>query len=233
MARKKKEIVTTHSPKEKLFGLHYCIDHGGKMTGVESLSTSNFLNPFCKDRMGDKELVCHKCYSTKFQKLYPALHEVLLDNYRVMRSIKNINDSEIPYTVSSLFRFQAFGDIRHTDELEFYIKLARKNPQTQFALWTKNIFICEQYFYPPNRLQKPDNFMIVYSVPEINDNSYDKDYPWFVDHVFTVYTKDYVKEHNEEINCGDDMCIKCRKCYYPTTESERCEGAFFINEILK
>ena len=49
---------------------------------------------------------------------------------------------------------------------------------------------------------------------------------WFVDHVFTVYTKEYIKENNIDVNCGSKNCLGCQLCYNKDTE-------FHIREQLK
>ena len=49
---------------------------------------------------------------------------------------------------------------------------------------------------------------------------------WMVDHLFTVYDKDFIKNNNIEINCGAKSCLGCKKCYIDN-------NIFYINEQLK
>ena len=65
---------------------------------------------------------------------------------------------------------------------------------------------------------------IILSSPKINEPvecKYD-----FVDKIFTVYDKKYIKKHNIEINCGGEQCLTCGKCYCKSKVKN-------INEMLK
>ena len=55
---------------------------------------------------------------------------------------------------------------------------------------------------------------------------FDTDKFWFIDHVFTVYDKNTIKENNIDINCGGKDCLGCQQCYHKGTE-------FYIREKLK
>ena len=62
-------------------------------------------------------------------------------------------------------------------------------------------------------IKKPSNLTIVYSSifkNTVTENIFKK-YA-FIDKVFTVYTKDYIKENNVKINC-EKSCKNCLKCY--------------------
>jgi hypothetical protein len=52
--------------------------------------------------------------------------------------------------------------------------------------------------------------VLIYSDPIINGNN---ELPEGFDKVFTVYTKQYVKENNIDINCGGKKCKDCLLCY--------------------
>ena len=78
-----------------------------------------------------------------------------------------------------------------------------------------------------NGIKKPKNLMIVVSSPIMNKRiELDKEKFWFVDHVFTVYDKDYIKVNNVNVNCGAKSCLGCQLCYHKDAE-------FYINEKLK
>lgn len=48
----------------------------------------------------------------------------------------------------------------------------------------------------------------------------------YTDKVFTVYTKDFIKENMVDINCGGKHCLTCQLCY-------RNNGTFYIREKKK
>lgn len=220
MPRKKKELITTHSAKEKLCGLHFSNDMSGKMQGIDTISTSCYSNPFCRMRMQDERTVCHHCYSARTQDRYPQMQPLLEENYNIFR--KGIPDV-VPYTTSALFRFQAFGEVGFLNEVIYYFLMCYKNPQTKFAIWVKRIDFLRKAI--ENGYEKPDNLQVVYSSLYVNKPSPNPD-PSIVDRVFTVYTKDYAKEHNIYVNCGENICFLCQKCY-------NADGDKVINEIIK
>ena len=69
--------------------------------------------------------------------------------------------------------------------------------------------------------------MIIVSSPMMNKRmELDREKFWFVDHVFTVYDKDYIEANNVNVNCGARSCLGCQHCYRKDTE-------FYVNEKLK
>jgi hypothetical protein len=68
--------------------------------------------------------------------------------------------------------------------------------------------------------KKPENLIIIKSSKYLNDISLS------LGKVFTVFTKEYIKENNVSINCGDKKCIDCLICYTQNNTK-------FINEKLK
>ena len=73
---------------------------------------------------------------------------------------------------------------------------------------------------------KPKNLNIVLSSLEMNQVTDFSQYEW-ADRVFTVYDKNYIKDHDVEINCGGRSCMSCLKCYRKSNKT------FYINEKLK
>lgn len=59
---KKNSIITIDDCK-KLTGLHFTVNHSGKMKGMQSLSTSSLCNKYCHAYSKDKRKVCFKCYA--------------------------------------------------------------------------------------------------------------------------------------------------------------------------
>ena len=76
-------------------------------------------------------------------------------------------------------------------------------------------------------IKKPENLSIVVSSPLLNQPmELDREKYWMVDHMFTVYEKDFIANNDVIINCGARSCLGCRKCYMDN-------DTFYINEQLK
>ena len=200
-------------------------NHSGKMTGINSIGTTCANNPWCQKRRENKESVCSKCYAETYMKMRKALKKRLEDNAEILTN-RLLRDREIPVTNAAIFRFESFGDLYNATHLENYIAICNRNPYTHFGLWTKNTWILDEVFND-NRVAKPDNLSIIVSSHKLNkETDIDRERYWFVDHIFTVYDKNFIKENNIEINCGARDCLGCQRCYHKDTE-------FYISEKLK
>jgi hypothetical protein len=158
-------------------------------------------------------------------KRYKNLNECLISNTEILTS--GVLDWDLlALTPTRYFRFEAFGDLVNEYQVVNYFNIAKKNPETLFALWTKNPRIIERALENSD-LEKPSNLQIVLSSPLINvalkNTKFD-----FVDKIFSVYDKETAKGVN--INCGSRSCLSCGRCYRPNPNGERLQ---FINEILK
>lgn len=200
-----------------------CKNHSGKMNGMISLSTSPF-NPICEARAKDPASICAKCYSQTMNKRYTALGKKLLENAELLsRAVYPVED--MPVVNALAFRLEAFGDLTNTNQAKNYFNLCKANPFTHFTLWTKNPNFINEVL--KEGIEKPNNLTVIYSSPFINApadgirNRYT-----FIDKVFTVYTKDFAKANNININCGAKKCLTCLLCYLDTDTTE-------INELLK
>lgn len=206
-------------------GILWMTDHTGKMKGINSIGTSCANNPHCMARRQNGESVCSKCYADTYMKMRKALKDHLEDNANIMTT-RLLEGNEIPVTNAQIFRFESFGDLWNATHLQNYLLICERNPYTNFALWTKNIWILDEVFNKMG-IKKPDNLSIVVSSPLINKPmELDKEKFWFVDHIFTVYDKKFIAENDVEINCGSNNCLGCRNCYYKDTD-------FYVNEQLK
>ena len=149
----------------------------------------------------------------------------MIANGETLKS-KILQGNEIPITNDLIYRFEAFGDIENETQLINYVNICNRNPHTSFGLWTKNYVICDSVFNK-RKIAKPDNLSLVVSSPKMNEvMKLDMKKFWFVDHVFTVYDKDYIKANNVNVNCGARSCLGCQICYHKGTE-------FYVNEKLK
>ena len=216
-----KEKVLTVVEAEKITGVHYTIKHTGKMEGMQSLSTSCLCNKYCKNRSNNSELVCSHCYAQRQMKIYKNLNACLERNTEILTG-RILKEAEIPMINASFFRFESFGDLINKMQITNYFNICKKNKHVNFALWTKNPWIIEEAIESGEK--KPRNLQIVYSSPCLND-PVDPGYE-FIDKIFTVFDKDYIKKNGIEINCGAKSCLLCNKCYRKNKER-------YINEKLK
>lgn len=206
-------------------GALWMTDHSGKMTGINSIGTSCANNPWCIQRRENSESVCSKCYASTYMKMRKALKERLEDNADILTT-RLLKDREIPVTNAAVFRFESFGDLYNITHLTNYVLICERNPYTHFGLWTKNIWILDELFNDCG-IKKPDNLSIIVSSPMLNKiMELDREKYWFVDHVFTVYNKQFIKANDVDINCGSRDCLGCQRCYHRNTE-------FYVNEKLK
>lgn len=206
-------------------GVLWMTNHTGKMEGINSIGTSCADNPFCIKRRENGDSVCAHCYAATYMKMRPALKERLKVNAEILTT-RMLENRELPFINSHLFRFESFGDLYNETHLENYIQICLHNPFTQFGLWTKNTWILDDVFEKKG-IAKPKNMSIVVSSPLLNKQmEIDRKRFWFVDHVFTVYDKKFIETNSICINCGAKSCLRCQLCYFKNTE-------FYINEKLK
>ena len=220
----KKVVVKDY---KKLTGVHITLNHNDKMQGIQSMSTSCLNNPRCLARMlkGVDNCICNHCYACAMSKQYSNLDKVLAKNTKILTS--GILDT-VPLITNKYFRFEAFGDLVNDVQFINYLNIARANRDTNFVIWTKNPDIIDNVF--KQGYTKPKNLRIIVSSPIINKlTDYTKIYSW-VDSVFTVYTKEYAKANNININCGGRSCATCTggRCYF-----KGGSHPVYINELLK
>ncbi len=158
---------------------------------MASLSTSCTCNLYCKKRSGNKSLICSHCYAERQMKIYHNLEKCLIKNTEILTN-RILDKTELPIINFLYFRFESFGDLININQIVNYFNICKKNPKVHFALWTKNPFVIADAIN--KGVAKPRNLQIVYSSPMINivnDPGYD-----FIDKIFTVYDKKYIKENN-------------------------------------
>ena len=219
---KNKNIIITVDDCKELIGLHFTTKHNGKMKGMQSLSTSCLCNKYCQAYSKDPRKVCCKCYAQTQMKYQTTMQPCFEKNTKILTE-SIINKNYLPYINAVVFRFEAFGDIQNEIQVINYFNICKKNKHVKFALWTKNPGIISRAIKHGNA--KPKNLQIVLSSHYLNEqvdiNRYD-----FVDKVFTVYTKEYIKENNMNTNCKAESCLACQKCYHKSNE-------VYINEELR
>lgn len=204
---------------EKATGVHFTLNHTGKMEGMQSLSTSCICNPACIARMKDNKSICSHCFAAAMHNRYSALAACLEKNSDILYN-RLFEICELPMINAAFFRFESFGDLGSVTQARNYIRLAKRNPWTRFAIWTKN----PGYMAAAIREEgKPDNLNVILSSHYTNTPC-DASRWLFVDKTFTVYDKDHQTGVN--INCGSRKCLDCLLCYTKNDVTA-------INETLK
>ena len=234
-------------------GFHFTTQHNGKMKGMESLSTTCKCNDICKARIAaafktagidtadpKKALreyvkrnplatnisICGFCFSDSQQDYMTSMTTPSSRNHQILNN-GIIHKDWIPTINALYFRGESFGDFASVNAVINFYNLARKNKGVNVTAWTKNI----NFFVKAREAghKKPKNFKLVFSSRFINnpavvpENATD-----LIDAVFTVYTEEYAKLQNVEINCGARACLSCLRCY-----TGFGKGVKHVNELLK
>ena len=203
--------------------VHITIGHC-KLLGVNSINTSTTTNPYCYTQRKNPLKICSKCYAKRFE----ALRSVLLGAFERNSFLykKPIAIKELPVINAKCFRFHSYGELHNTLHLENYAAIARFNPETTFALWTKRPSLATRAF-APGKPPKPSNLILIYGSPYL-DKIEDLPNQYF-DKVFTVFTKEGAQEFEDAFNIGMNChgsCVSCLKCYQHNDQT-------FIRELVK
>lgn len=189
--------------------LHITTKHTGKMEGMQSLSTSCKQNPYCKKRSEISGSICEKCYAQVMMKRFKELDPCLTKNGEVLSS-RLLKFEEQPTLNVAYFRFEAFGDLLNETHVINYFNICKKNPDTHFALWTKNPHLIARAIDFGH--DKPKNLQIILSSPYINIKTINNKWD-FVDKTFTVYDRQFIIQNNVKTNCHGKNCLECKLCY--------------------
>jgi len=192
----------------------------GKMTGFHTLNTSPLDNKFCLRMRATEGTICSYCYSCRALETYaPTARKMWKENGKIL-SRKIIREEELPVTRKKYFRFQSHGELLNEKHYINLVNIAKKNPQSVFLLPTKKKAIV-------GKLGKmgAENLILSYSEPLINHLV--EELPDNFDRRFSVFTKEYAKEHGIDINCAGKRCIECLQCYTIGNNLK------FVNEYLR
>lgn len=212
-------------------GIHICVDHTGKMTGIPSLSTSPLTNTRCQGRCKVPGTICSLCYSVAMQRRYHGLDGALRRNGAILyHTVIPAEDWPVLFSYD-IFRIEAFGDLQTVIQGVNYINFMRRNPCVSFGVYTKNpdLYAAALAMCGYDHC-KPSNMVVNYSSPyvnAVNDATYHR-YEWMIDHIFTVVDAQGVGAIGgpSAINCGARRCNCCRQCYAHG-------GPLYIWEALK
>ena len=213
---------------------HICFNHEAKMQGVISMSTLVSKNKYCQARCKNCKAICSHCYAVSLSNQRKNLKNKLARLHAILTTAV-LSKSDIPAIDSALypyFRFESFGDINNTIQINNYNLIAAVNPAVNFTLWTKNPGIVQKAIN--DGMQLSNNLVIGLSSLYLNTPEIDKARRYsFIRFLFTVYTPDYIQAHNVVINCGAKHCISCGICYDYLHKFNKPGDVYIINEKLK
>ena len=193
----------------------------GKLTGIPAYNTNTKSNEFCM-RQKNTDTICGQCYSHK-----------MLDTYRKscipawQRNSDQFADwiewDDLPRDNDLFVRLNGHGELINDTHFVNIIRLARKNPRTTYALWTKRASITRKFTKPYNGNDFgdiPDNLILVFSNPSV-DNVID------VPRGFHKVFNNVSKGSTEPQNCTGKKCMECLACY------RKDSGTDVIVEMVK
>ena len=184
----------------------------GKLKGIPAYNTNTKSNEFCM-RQKDTDTICGQCYSHK-----------MLDTYRksCIPAWQHNSDEfsnwidwdDLPIVNAAFVRLNGHGELINETHFANIIRLARKNPYTTFALWTKRASITRK------RSDVPDNLILVFSNPKV-------DRVIGVPRGFHKVFNNVSKGSTRPQNCTGRKCMECLACY------RKDSGTNVIVEMVK
>lgn len=223
--------IVTGSAAATLVSALWIVHHNArKLEGIDSISTSVHDNCKCAQWRTIKDCICTHCYAYNQQAYQTGLREHNILNGIILRNvlIPIAAFKHLPLLFPYV-RIESFGDVANTTQARNYIRIMKAFPEKRFAIWSKNLTIWKEAFTAEG---KPKNTTFVFSSPFVDKQVSETiiESFQFIDHIFTVFTKKYAKQHNININCGGRKCLECIKakkgCYFRN-------NTLYINELLK
>lgn len=210
----------------------------GKMEGIKCITSACTVNDHCKSLHTNG--ICKHCYAFRYLNLRPTVRKCYERNSKVLS-----NEMDVAYMPSfrhgEFVRLESFGDLINREHIENYLLICFKNPQTNFALFTKRRFMLENYF-KDFEVKKPKNLAIVSSAYTLNDDQNTELYASYatnvnldlklVDTVFNVYTNDENMEKKDKLAMHTHECEKqCKFCL--VCWSNKMDDLMLVKEHLK
>jgi len=176
----------------------------GKLQGIPALNTNTLTNEYCS-KMRSTDTICKVCYSASMlegsrKNCAPSWEK----NSKALESIIPLDN--LPSINAHTFRFHAHGELINYEHLINFINIAKLNPDTHFALWTKRSNLVKQFLECE---EAPKNIIFIYSNPKTN-RIIEKP-PKGFHKVFNASYDDSVKEG--QVHCTGQKCVDCMACY--------------------
>ena len=184
----------------------------GKLTGIPAFNTNTVSNAFCI-RQKDTATICGKCYSHRMLNTFrksciPAFEH----NSKLFSEF--IKWDDLPRLNASYVRFNGHGELINSAHFDNIVRIAQKNPETTFVLWTKRASIIRAYG------AVPDNLILIFSNPRIGRVV-------GVPRTFHKVFNNVEKDSETAQNCTGKRCMNCLLCY------RKESGANIIVEAVK
>ena len=140
----------------------------GKLEGIKAVNTNTLTNEFCKrrHRIDNPLNICRSCYSVRQLKTYRKNCTKKWEENSKVLSEGIIPWDDLPRTNEIIMRLHGHGELINMDHLVNFTRLAKKNPDTTFALWTKKAPLVGEYERTHEEL--PPNMVKIFSNPNIN-----------------------------------------------------------------
>ena len=184
----------------------------GKLTGIPAFNTNTVSNAFCI-RQKDTATICGKCYSHRMLNTFrksciPAFEH----NSKLFSEF--IEWDDLPRLNATYVRFNGHGELINSAHFDNIVRIAKKNPETTFTLWTKRASIVRAYG------AVPDNLILIFSNPRIGKVI-------GVPRAFHKVFNNVEKDSGTAQNCTGKRCMDCLLCY------RKDSGANVIVEAVK
>ena len=183
----------------------------GKLENFHAISVNTVTNEFCNKmhKAKKKDSICTYCYSWALLQGYRKNVATALERNSRLLSSRLLSHDELPFINDAYFRFDAHGELINYTHLLNYINITRRNPDCNFALWTKRKDLINKYHKICSQII-PKNLILIYSNPRVS-NIMNKPPKYF------HRTFNNVLEHEEveRQNCTGQQCKNCLLCYTP------------------
>jgi hypothetical protein len=181
----------------------------GKLEGLRAINSDPTTNLFClqMNRTTKENQICGHCYSLRMLRSYrkncqPAFERNnKLFSGRVQGGLPKFKEGEY-------VRWNGHGELVGFEHYSWCLAIARANPKTTFALWTKQKKLVQDVHNA--YIMRPKNLILIYSNPIIDDVM-NQPPTWF-DKVFNNVSEDHPDE-----NCTGQKCKDCLLCYSKDT----------------
>lgn len=221
LAKKEKGIPLTFADEIMLVQCIVVSALTGKLEDFWSVSSSVLMNPICQKRACVNGCICKDCYAAANVARFSYLCQALETNYLILNNFLISEKAWAILAIPSIngkARIESHGDTGSVTAAINYRRIVASHRYLDFAVFTKNAEHYEPVFVTEG---KPDNMVFILSSPIVNVVMVvPTNMVKYVDHVFTVCTPEYAKEHGIEINCGtwengilNHRCKTCLRCY--------------------
>ena len=207
----------------------------GKLEDFFAISTSVLMNKICQARAKIEGCICKDCYAANNAGSRSTLCQALETNFLILNNFLISQDAwkllAIP-SINQCARIEAHGDVATEICAINYMHIILSHSYLTFGVWTKNLELWKNVL---ETYGKPDNMVFIASSPMENEVMVLPEWAKkYVDHIFTVYTKEFAEANNIVINCGtwdnkdlDHRCKRCMRCYTIGN------AEYYINELKK